>query len=190
MKSLKSSAASGWLPSPRNETGTTKADSFAARWGSAGTARWTRCWHDRILMRFTLPPRITAWTGCGFWAGKHVLIEKPFALGEPAGRRSAKSKALKREAGDGGDGGAMPPKYDVIRQLLDDGALGDLHTRSRRCVRIFYSGSSHLIPSCQWTDDGSRQLSDLIQRDGRRRAWDVIARRHRQGHQWANFDAV
>jgi predicted dehydrogenase len=61
-------------------------------------------------------------------AGKHVLIEKPFALNRREGA------ALKAEAMKQGTLAmeAMwcdyAPKYDVIRQLLEDGVLGDLHT--------------------------------------------------------------
>jgi len=61
-------------------------------------------------------------------AGKHVLIEKPLALNATEGRALA---ALAQQKGllcmeamwcD------FLPKYDVISQLLEDGALGDLHT--------------------------------------------------------------
>ena len=61
-------------------------------------------------------------------AGKHVLIEKPFALNRREGA------ALQAEAAKRGKLAmeAMwcdyAPKYDVIRQLLDDGVLGELHT--------------------------------------------------------------
>lgn len=61
-------------------------------------------------------------------AGKHALIEKPLALNATEGA------ALQEEAQRQGvfcmeamwcD---FTPKYDVLRQLLQDGVLGDLHT--------------------------------------------------------------
>jgi len=61
-------------------------------------------------------------------AGKHVLIEKPLALNAREG------EALQQAARQAGRlcVEAMwcdfAPKYDVIRQLLADGALGDIHS--------------------------------------------------------------
>ncbi|PSJ47850.1 oxidoreductase [Zobellella endophytica] len=61
-------------------------------------------------------------------AGKHVLIEKPLAL------NALQAAALQQEACRQNRlcVEAMwcdfTPKYDVIRQLLEDGVLGDLHT--------------------------------------------------------------
>jgi predicted dehydrogenase len=61
-------------------------------------------------------------------AGKHVLVEKPIAV-DAAGARDIAAAAARnnRFAGE-----AMwtkfLPKFDVIRQLLDDGALGDIRT--------------------------------------------------------------
>lgn len=61
-------------------------------------------------------------------AGKHVLVEKPFAVNAEQGRRLAEAA----EAADVFCAEAMwtvfLPKFDVIRQLLDDGALGELTT--------------------------------------------------------------
>jgi predicted dehydrogenase len=61
-------------------------------------------------------------------AGKHVLVEKPLAV-DAAGAReiAAVAASTKRFVGE-----AMwmkfLPKFDVIRQLLDDGALGEVRT--------------------------------------------------------------
>ena len=61
-------------------------------------------------------------------AGKHVLVEKPLAV-DAAGAREigAAAASANRFAGE-----AMwtkfLPKFDVIRQLLDDGALGEVRT--------------------------------------------------------------
>lgn len=61
-------------------------------------------------------------------AGKHVLIEKPLALNATEGAAlQAAARAANRFCME-----AMwcdfTPKYDVLRQLLADGALGELHT--------------------------------------------------------------
>ena len=61
-------------------------------------------------------------------AGKHVLVEKPLAV-DAAGARAIAAAAARanRFVGE-----AMwtrfLPKFDVIQQLLDDGALGDVRT--------------------------------------------------------------
>ncbi|MBK0002569.1 Gfo/Idh/MocA family protein [Erwinia sp. S38] len=61
-------------------------------------------------------------------AGKHVLIEKPLALNAQQARglaELAKAKGLLCMEAMWCD---FLPKYDIITQLLEDGALGDLHT--------------------------------------------------------------
>ena len=61
-------------------------------------------------------------------AGKHVLIEKPLALNAreaEALQTRARQKGLLCMEGMWCD---FAPKYDVLRQLLTDGILGDLHT--------------------------------------------------------------
>lgn len=61
-------------------------------------------------------------------AGKHVLIEKPLALNASEGAalqtaaRAANRLCMEAMWCD------FTPKYDVLRQLLEDGALGELHT--------------------------------------------------------------
>jgi predicted dehydrogenase len=61
-------------------------------------------------------------------AGKHVLVEKPIAM-DAAGARDVAAAAAR---GNRFVGEAMwttfLPKFDVVRQLLDDGALGDVRT--------------------------------------------------------------
>lgn len=61
-------------------------------------------------------------------AGKHVLIEKPLALNAKEGaalQAAAQRQGVLCMEGMWCD---FAPKYDVLRQLLADGALGDLHT--------------------------------------------------------------
>ena len=109
-----------------------KADSFAARWGIPQAYAQV----DEMLARPDIDAVYVATPHNHHFpdglrvlpAGKHVLIEKPFALSRREGA-ALKAEALKQ--------GKLAmeamwcdyaPKYDVIRQLLDDGALGDLHT--------------------------------------------------------------
>jgi predicted dehydrogenase len=61
-------------------------------------------------------------------AGKHVLVEKPIALnaaeaGQIADRAAARGVYCAEALWT-----FCLPRYDVIRQLLDDGVLGDVHT--------------------------------------------------------------
>lgn len=61
-------------------------------------------------------------------AGKHVLIEKPLALNAQEGaklQQEARARKLFCLEGMWCD---FTPKYDVLRQLLANGDLGDLHT--------------------------------------------------------------
>ena len=61
-------------------------------------------------------------------AGKHVLVEKPIAL------NAAEAREIADRAGARGVYCAEAlwtfclPRFDVIRQILDDGVLGDVHT--------------------------------------------------------------
>ncbi|HIH7286666.1 TPA: Gfo/Idh/MocA family protein, partial [Klebsiella michiganensis] len=109
-----------------------KADDFAARWGIPQAYAQV----DEMLARPDIDAVYVATPHNHHFpdglrvlqAGKHVLIEKPFALNRREGA------ALKAEAMKQGTLAmeAMwcdyAPKYDVIRQLLEDGVLGDLHT--------------------------------------------------------------
>ena len=109
-----------------------KADAFAARWGIPQAYAQV----DEMLARPDIDAVYIATPHNHHFpdglralrAGKHVLIEKPFALNRREGA------ALKAEAMKQGTLAmeAMwcdyAPKYDVIRQLLEDGVLGDLHT--------------------------------------------------------------
>ena len=61
-------------------------------------------------------------------AGKHVLIEKPFALNLGEGRELQAEAARQGKLALEAMWCDYAPKYDVIRQLLEDGVLGDLHT--------------------------------------------------------------
>ncbi len=61
-------------------------------------------------------------------AGKHVLVEKPLALNASEGcrlRDAARARGVFLMEAYWAD---FLPKFDVVRQLLDDGALGDLRT--------------------------------------------------------------
>ncbi len=61
-------------------------------------------------------------------AGKHVLIEKPLALNAREGatlQAEAHARGLLCMEAMWCD---FLPKYDVLRQLLEDGVLGDVHT--------------------------------------------------------------
>lgn len=61
-------------------------------------------------------------------AGKHVLVEKPLALNADEGRRlrdAARARGVFLMEAYWAD---FLPKFDVIRQLLADGALGDIRT--------------------------------------------------------------
>jgi predicted dehydrogenase len=129
VKSLKSSAASGWLPSPRARS---KSRRFRRPLGIPQAYAQV----DEMLARPDIDAVYVATPHNHHFpdglrvlqAGKHVLIEKPFALNRREGA------ALKAEAMKQGTLAmeAMwcdyAPKYDVIRQLLEDGVLGDLHT--------------------------------------------------------------
>jgi predicted dehydrogenase len=61
-------------------------------------------------------------------AGKHVLVEKPLALNAPEARELAQAARRKGVFLMEAYWTAFLPKFDVIRQLLDDGALGSVRT--------------------------------------------------------------
>ncbi|MFS2223931.1 Gfo/Idh/MocA family protein [Pantoea sp. B65] len=109
-----------------------KADAFAARWGASHAFSSV----DEMLALADLDAVYIATPHNHHYpdglkalsAGKHTLIEKPLALNA---REGAGLQARARQQGvlcmeamwcD------FTPKYDVLGQLLADGALGDLHT--------------------------------------------------------------
>lgn len=61
-------------------------------------------------------------------ADKHVLIEKPFALNAREGVALQELAQLHGKLAMEAMWCDYLPKYDVIRQLLEDGVLGDVHT--------------------------------------------------------------
>jgi predicted dehydrogenase len=126
-------------------------------------------------------------------AGKHVLIEKPFALNLGEGRELQAEAARQEKLALEAMWCDYAPKYDVIRQLLEDGALGDLHTLLADHGEYFTR--EHRIyqcRSCRRADDGPRQLCDLVCSDGgRHAAGDCRPRqRHGGGTERSDVDAV
>ncbi|PKH26710.1 oxidoreductase [Enterobacterales bacterium CwR94] len=61
-------------------------------------------------------------------AGKHVLIEKPLALNAQQGQALYAAAAAQGKLVMEAMWCDYAPKYDVIRQLLADGVLGEVHT--------------------------------------------------------------
>jgi predicted dehydrogenase len=61
-------------------------------------------------------------------AGKHVLVEKPFTLDAASARRVAAAAAARGVFCAEALWTLFLPRYDLVRQLLADGALGDLQT--------------------------------------------------------------
>jgi hypothetical protein len=61
-------------------------------------------------------------------AGRHVLIEKPIALNAAEAQEIADRAATRGVYCAEALWTFCLPRYDVIRQLLDDGVLGDVHT--------------------------------------------------------------
>ncbi len=126
-------------------------------------------------------------------AGKHVLIEKPFALNLGEGRELQAEAARQEKLALEAMWCDYAPKYDVIRQLLEDGALGDLHTLLADHGEYFTPRAPHLqCRSCRRADDGPRQLCDLVCADGgRHAAGDCRPRqRHGGGAERSDVDAV
>lgn len=61
-------------------------------------------------------------------AGKHVLVEKPISLNAAQAQQIAdRAAAVGRYCAEALWTFCLP-RYDVVRQLLDDGVLGDVHT--------------------------------------------------------------
>lgn len=61
-------------------------------------------------------------------AGKHLLIEKPLALNAQQATQLKQAAAARKLLCMEAMWCNFAPKYDVIRQLLADGVLGDVHT--------------------------------------------------------------
>jgi predicted dehydrogenase len=61
-------------------------------------------------------------------AGKHVLVEKPLAVDAAGARDVAEAAANANRFVGEAMWTKFLPKFDVIRQLLDDGVLGEVHT--------------------------------------------------------------
>ncbi len=61
-------------------------------------------------------------------AGKHVLVEKPLAMDAAGARDIADAAARANRFVGEAMWTKFLPKFDVIRQLLDDGALGEVRT--------------------------------------------------------------
>jgi predicted dehydrogenase len=59
-------------------------------------------------------------------AGKHTLVEKPLALNATEARQIAKAAAARDLFCMEAHWTSFLPKYDVLRQVLDSGALGDI----------------------------------------------------------------
>lgn len=61
-------------------------------------------------------------------AGKHLLIEKPLALNAAQAKQLQQAATARNVLCIEAMWCNFTPKYDVIRQLLADGALGDIHS--------------------------------------------------------------
>jgi predicted dehydrogenase len=112
--------------------GRDRAESFAAQWSvPAAHGSYEALLADPdvdIVYIATTHPSHRDNAVAALDAGKHVLVEKPLAV-DAAGARQIAAAATRN---DRFVGEAMwtkfLPKFDVIRQLLDDGALGEIRT--------------------------------------------------------------
>lgn len=109
-----------------------RASDFAARWSLPKAHRSYEALFDDpdvdVVYIATTHPSHRDNAIAALNAGKHVLVEKPLALDAEGAREIAAAAAdANRFAGE-----AMwtkfLPKFDVIRQLLDDGVLGEVRT--------------------------------------------------------------
>ncbi|MBL3524441.1 Gfo/Idh/MocA family oxidoreductase [Serratia plymuthica] len=109
-----------------------KADRFAATWGiplAYGDANDLLARDDIDAVYVATPHNHHFPDGCRVLrAGKHVLIEKPFALNAREGAALQELAQLHGKLAMEAMWCDYLPKYDVIRQLLEDGVLGDVHT--------------------------------------------------------------
>lgn len=112
--------------------GKDRAEAFAAQW-SVPTA------HDsyealladpdvNIIYIATTHPSHRDNAVAALDAGKHVLVEKPLAVDAAGARQIAAAAARNNRFVGEAMWTKFLPKFDVIRQLLDDGALGEIRT--------------------------------------------------------------
>ncbi|WP_454878353.1 Gfo/Idh/MocA family protein [Serratia inhibens] len=109
-----------------------KADRFAATWGipsAYGDVNDMLARDDIDAVYVATPHNHHFPDGCRVLrADKHVLIEKPFALNAREGAALQELAQLHGKLAMEAMWCDYLPKYDVIRQLLEDGVLGDVHT--------------------------------------------------------------
>ncbi|RJF56029.1 gfo/Idh/MocA family oxidoreductase [Serratia inhibens] len=109
-----------------------KADRFAATWGipsAYGDVNDMLARDDLDAIYVATPHNHHFPDGCQVLrADKHVLIEKPFALNAREGVALQELAQLHGKLAMEAMWCDYLPKYDVIRQLLEDGVLGDVHT--------------------------------------------------------------
>ena len=89
-------------------------------------------------------------------AGKHVLVEKPLALNAAEARKLAEAALHQRVLLMEAYWTDFLPKFDVLRQLLADGVLGQIHT-------ILADHGEHFTPEhrIMRADMAGGPLSDL-----------------------------
>lgn len=112
--------------------GRDRAEAFAARW-SVPTAYGS---YDALLADPEVDVVYIATTHpshrdnavAALDAGKHVLVEKPLAVDAVGARDIAAAAARNNRFVGEAMWTKFLPKFDVIRQLLDDGALGEIRT--------------------------------------------------------------
>jgi predicted dehydrogenase len=108
-----------------------RAEDFAERLGVARSYAGQDMLGDPavdVVYVSTVHPRHLADALAAIEAGKHVLVEKPLALSEPQARRlqdAARAKGVFLMEAYWTD---FLPKFDIIRQLLADGAIGSVRT--------------------------------------------------------------
>lgn len=79
-------------------------------------------------------------------AGKHLLIEKPLALNAQQATQLKQAAATANRLCMEAMWCNFIPKYDVIRQLLEDGVLGDVHTLIADHGEFSHQTTAFLMP--------------------------------------------